>query len=116
LDHLKLLLYNLEPIVSIHRLDRVRESRWLGALKVSKSIPRWCWWRLVLSILHVDHHLLHSLKHLSLHQQNLLQNWWRVGSVVVLNIIVIYVGVVVPCVDHLKNFDEISKKVGGEEK
>jgi hypothetical protein len=43
LDHLKFLLCSLEPIISIHRLNRVRESRWLGAMKVSKSIPQWRW-------------------------------------------------------------------------
>jgi hypothetical protein len=37
---------------------------------------------MVLSILHVDHDLLHSMKHLILHHQNLLQGWWWVGSVV----------------------------------
>jgi hypothetical protein len=57
----------------------------------------------VLSILHVDHGLLHGLKHLSLHHQNLLQGRWWVGKVVVLNIVVLDVDVAVPCVDHLKN-------------
>jgi hypothetical protein len=57
----------------------------------------------VLSILHVDHGLLHGLKHLSLHHQNLLQGRWWVGKVVVLNIVVLGVDVAVPCVDHLKN-------------
>jgi hypothetical protein len=61
-----------------------------------------------LSILHVDHGLLHGLKYLSLHHQNMLQGQWQVGSVVVLSIVVhsiviLDVGVVVPCVDHLKN-------------
>jgi hypothetical protein len=103
LDHLKLLLYSLEPIVTIHWLDRVRESRRLGALKVSKSIS-WRWWQcLMLRILHVDHDLLHGLKHLSLHHQNLLHDQWWVGNVVVPNIIVLDVGVAVPCVGHLKN-------------
>jgi hypothetical protein len=79
----------------------------LGALKASKSIS-WQQGRcLVLSILHVDHGLLHGLKHLSLHHQNLLQGRSRVGSVVVLSIdvcsIILGVGVAIPCVDHLKN-------------
>jgi hypothetical protein len=88
LDHLKLLLYSLEVVISIHRLDRVRESRQLGVLQVSKSIPRRRWWRMVLSILHVDHGLLHGLKHLSLHHQNLLQGQWWISSIVVLSIVV----------------------------
>jgi hypothetical protein len=103
LDHLKLLFYSLEPIISIHWLNRVRESRQFGALKVSNSIS-WRWWRrLGLSILHVDHGLLHGLKHLSLHHQNLLQGWQWVGSFVVLNIIILGVSVAVPCVVNLKN-------------
>jgi hypothetical protein len=61
----------------------------------------------VLSILHIDHGLLHSVKHLRLHHQNLLQGWYRVGSIVVVSIvvrdIVLGVGVAVPCVGHLKN-------------
>jgi hypothetical protein len=56
-----------------------------------------------LNILYVDHGLLHGLKHLRLHHQNLLQGWWWIGSVVVLSIVVLDVGIVVPCVDHLKN-------------
>jgi hypothetical protein len=78
------------------------KSRWLGALKVSKSIS-WRRWRcLGLSILHVEHGLLHGLKHLSLHHQNLLEGQGRVGSIIVLSI-VLGVDVAVPCVDHLKN-------------
>jgi hypothetical protein len=101
LDRLKLLLYSLELVIGIHGFHRVRESRLLGALKVSKSIPRRrC---LGLSILYVDHGLLHGLKHLSLHHQKLLQGRWRVGSIVVLSIVVLGVGVTVPCVDYLKN-------------
>jgi hypothetical protein len=39
------------------------------------------WWRL----LHVGHSLLHSLQHLSLHDQHLLKCWWwrRVGIVLI---------------------------------
>jgi hypothetical protein len=81
----------------------VRESRRLGALKVSKSISWQCWRCSGLSIVHVDHGLLHSLKHLSLHHQNLLQGRWQVVSVVVLSFVVLGVGVAVPGVDHLKN-------------
>jgi hypothetical protein len=59
-----------------------------------------------LSILHVDHGLLHSLKHLSLHHQNLLQGWWWVDSIVVLSI-----GVVV----HLKNWWDKQERGWGRE-
>jgi hypothetical protein len=56
-------------------------------------------WRLLvtLALMHIGHHLLHSLKHLGLHQQDFLQSrqGWRVGS------IVLVVGVVIPCVDQL---------------
>jgi hypothetical protein len=57
--------------------------------------------------LHVDHGLLHSLKHLCLHSQHLLKSrrrgsWW-VDILVVLPIVVLsVVVVVVPCVGHLK--------------
>jgi hypothetical protein len=84
-------------------------------LKVSKSIS----WRqgrcLRLSILHVDHGLLHGLKHLSLHHQNLLQGWWRIGSVVVLSIVFLSVGIAVPCVDHLKDWGDKQDRGGGRE-
>jgi hypothetical protein len=49
-------------------------------------------WRLllILRLLHVCHSLLHSLQHMSLHKQYLLQCWWwrRVGVVVVLVLVV----------------------------
>jgi hypothetical protein len=106
----QLLLHRLEPIICIHQLDRVRESRWLGVMKVSKSVPHRWWWCLVLSILHVNHGLLHSLKHLSLQHQNLLQGRWGwVGSVVVLS-----VGITVPCVGHLKSRWDKQERGGGE--
>jgi hypothetical protein len=38
LGHLKLPLYSLESVINIHGFHGMRESRWLGALKVSKSI------------------------------------------------------------------------------
>jgi hypothetical protein len=44
----------------------------------------------------IGHHLLHSLKHLGLHQQDLLQSQW--GWWVVL---IVGIGIVIPCVDHL---------------
>jgi hypothetical protein len=106
LHHLQLLLNGLEPIVSIHRLHGMRKGRLLGALKISKPIPRWRWRRLRLSSLHVDHGLLHSLKHLCLHNQHLLKSrwreWQRIGIPVVLSVVVPVVVVAVPCVDHLK--------------
>jgi hypothetical protein len=53
--------------------------------------------------MHVDHGLLHSLKHLCLHNQHLLKSrrmgWWRVDILVVLSVVVF---VAVPCVGHLK--------------
>jgi hypothetical protein len=56
-----------------------------------------------LGSLHVDHGLLHSLKHLCLHNQHLLKSrrrgWWRVDVLVVLSIVVpVVVVVAVPCV------------------
>jgi hypothetical protein len=116
----KLLLYSLEPVVGIRGFHGVRESRQLSVLKVSKSISS-RWWRcLRLSILHVDHGLLHGLKHLSLHHQNLLQGQWWVGSVVVLNIVVrsivvLSVVVALPCVDHLKDWGDKQERGRGRE-
>jgi hypothetical protein len=107
LHHLKLLLNRLEPIISIHRLHSLRNGRRLSALKFSKPIPRWLWRHLRLSSLHVDHGLLHSLKHLCLHSHHLLKSkwrgWWRVDILIVLPIVVLSVVVIaVPCVGHLK--------------
>jgi hypothetical protein len=57
--------------------------------------------------LHVDHGLLHSLKHLCLHSQHFLKSrrrgWPWVDILVVLPIVVLSVIVVaVQCVGHLK--------------
>jgi hypothetical protein len=57
--------------------------------------------------MHVDHGLLHGLKHLCLQSQHLLKSrrrgWRWVGSVlVVLPIVILDVVVAVPCVGHLK--------------
>jgi hypothetical protein len=106
LHHLQLLLNGLEPIVSIHRLHNLGKGRWLSALKISKPIPRRWWQRLRLSSLHVDHGLLHSLKHLCLHNQHLLKSRWRgwrrVDILVVLSVVVpIVVVVAVPYVGHM---------------
>jgi hypothetical protein len=44
--------------------------------------------------------LLHNLKHLGLHQQDLLQSrWgWQISNIVVL---VVGAGMLIPCVNHL---------------
>jgi hypothetical protein len=62
-----------------------------------------------LSSLHVDHGLLHCLKHLCLHNQHLLKSrrrgWRRVDILVGLSVVVpvvVVIVVVVPCVGHLK--------------
>jgi hypothetical protein len=68
-----------------------------------------------LSILHVDHGLLHGLKHLSLYHQNLLQGQWQVDSIVVLNIVVLSIDIAVPCVDHLKNWGDKQERGQGRE-
>jgi hypothetical protein len=86
----------------------VQKSRRLGPLEFSKLVPLLRLQCLLVllhvsqGLLHVDHALLHGLEHLSLHHHNLLQGWlgWWVGSVVVLSIIVLSVGVAAPCVDH----------------
>jgi hypothetical protein len=63
------LLFNcLQPIVGIHYLDGVRECHRLGSLEFSKFATLLRLW----SLLHVGHSLLHSLQHLSLHDQHLL--------------------------------------------
>jgi hypothetical protein len=107
LHHLQLRLNRLEPIISIYQLHSMRKGRRLSALKISKPIPQRRWRRLWLSSLHVDHGLLHSLKHLCLHSQHLLKirwrEWWRVDILVVLPIVGLNVVVVaVPCDGHLK--------------
>jgi hypothetical protein len=100
LDHLQLLLNGLQPIIDIHWLDWVRECRRFGPLKLSKFVTGLGLWRwlLPLSLLHVDHSLLHGLQHLSLHYENLLKCWWWrwVGVVVV-----VLVGTTVVSVGHL---------------
>jgi hypothetical protein len=107
LHHLHLLLNGLVPIISIHQLHTMGKGRWLSVLKISKPIPRRWWRHLRLSSLHIDHGLLHSLKHLRLHSQDLLKSrqrgWRRIDILVVLSSVVpIVVVVVVPCVGHLK--------------
>jgi hypothetical protein len=64
---------------------------------------------LMLCSLHVDHGLLHGLKHLCLHHQHMLKSrrrgWRRVDILVVLSVVVpvvVVVAVAIPCVDHLK--------------
>jgi hypothetical protein len=89
----------------------MRECWRFGPLKLSKFVTLRELWRLLLTLrlLHVHHSLLHSLQHLSLHNQYLLQCWWwrRVGIIVVL------VGTMVTRVGHLmivKRF-EIEEKI-----
>jgi hypothetical protein len=71
-------------------------------MNISKPIPQRWWQRLRLRSLHVDHGLLHGLKHLCLHHQHLLKSrrrgWQRVDILVVLSIVV----VVFPHIGHLK--------------
>jgi hypothetical protein len=80
-------------------------------LKLSNFVTLWelCHLLLTLHPLNVCHSLLHSLQHLSLHNQYLLQCWWwrQVGVVVVV------VGTTVASVGHLmtvKRF-EIEEKI-----
>jgi hypothetical protein len=88
LNNLQFLLNGLQPISSVHGLDRVRECWRIGPLEFSKFVTLLglrCW-LMPLSLLHVDHSLLHGLQHLGLHYQNLLKCWgWRriVGSIIV---------------------------------
>jgi hypothetical protein len=53
-----------------------------------------------LPLMHIGHRLLHNLKHLGLHQQDLLQSrWgWQISNIVVL---VVGAGMLIPCVNHL---------------
>jgi hypothetical protein len=53
-----------------------------------------------LSLLHVDHSLLHGLQHLSLHYLYLLKCWWwrRVVGIVV---VLVVIGTTVASVGHL---------------
>jgi hypothetical protein len=62
-------------------------------LSVQKT-PTWC----LLLLLHIDHCLLHGLEHLGLHHRYLLQGRWRVSSTTIL-----IIGIVIPCVHHLKD-------------
>jgi hypothetical protein len=103
LNHLQLLLNYLQPVISIHWFDGVRECWRLGPLKLSKLVTRLGLWRwmMSLSLVHVGHSLLHGLQHLSLHYQNLLKCWWwrRVGIAVV--VVLIVIGTTVASVGHL---------------
>jgi hypothetical protein len=104
LNHLQLLLNFLQPVISIHWFDRVRECWRLGPLKLSKLVVLlrlWCW-LVSLGLLHVNHSLFHGLQHLSLHYQYLLKCWWWrwvVGVVVV--VVLIAIGTMVASVGHL---------------
>jgi hypothetical protein len=51
------------------------------------------------SLLHVGHSLLHSLQHLSLHDQHLLQcRWWRWVGIV---FVIVLISGTIASVDHL---------------
>jgi hypothetical protein len=101
LNKLQLLFYCLQLIVGIHGLNRVRECQRFGPLKRSKFVTWLLLWRWLIlwCLLHVCHSLLHSLQHLSLHNQYLLQCWWWrwVGVVVV----VVLISDTVASVGHL---------------
>jgi hypothetical protein len=103
LNNLHLLFYCLEPIVVIHGLNGVRECQRFGPLKLCKFVTWLLLWRWLIlrCLLHVCHSLLHSLQHLSLHNQYLLQCcWWRqVGIVVV--VVVVLISDMVASVGHL---------------
>jgi hypothetical protein len=75
LNNLQLAFYCLQPIISIHGLDRVRECQRFGSLKLSKFVTWLLLWRWLIlwCLLDVCHSLLHSLQNLSLHNQYLLQ-------------------------------------------
>jgi hypothetical protein len=54
----------------------MRESRQIGAMKISMPIPQLRWWRLRLSILHIDH----GFKHLCFHGYQLLKSRQKGGG------------------------------------
>jgi hypothetical protein len=90
-EQLTAFFYYLQPIVCIHGLNRVRECRRFGPLKLSKFVT-WLLlrrWLILWCLLHVCHSLLHCMQHLSMHNQYLLQCWWWrwVGVVVVIVLI-----------------------------
>jgi hypothetical protein len=91
LNILQLLFNCLQPIISIHWFNRVRECWRLGPLELSNFITLMALWHwlLSLSLLHVRHSLLHCLQHLGWHEQYLLHCWrWRqVGIIVVIVLI-----------------------------
>jgi hypothetical protein len=102
LDNLQLLFYCLQPIVGIHGLNRMRECQRFGPLKLSKFVTWLLLWRWLIlwCLLHACHSLLHSLQHLSLHNQYLLQCWWWrwVGVVVA---VIVLISDTVASVGHL---------------
>jgi hypothetical protein len=102
LHDLKFPFNGFKPVISIHWLNRVWECWWLGPLKLTKLVTgmRLRCLLVTLALMPIGHRLLHSLKHLGLHQHDLLQSqWgWRV---------VLIVGMVIPCVDHLTNWWEV---------
>jgi hypothetical protein len=100
LSHLKFLLNCFSQSSDIHWIDGLRECWRLGPLEFSEFVTllRLRHGLMFWSLLHVDHSLLHSLKHLSLHDQHLLKCWWwRWVDIIV----VVLIGDTVVSVVHL---------------
>jgi hypothetical protein len=101
LHDLKFLFNNFKPVIDIQWLNRVWEHWWLGPLKLTKLVTEMRLWCLLvtLALMHIGPRLLHSLKHLGMHQQDLLQSWrgWQ-------DVLIVGIGMVIPCVDHLMNW------------
>jgi hypothetical protein len=62
----------------------------------------------VLELLHVGDSLLHSLQHLSLHNQDLLKCWGRVGIIVV----IFFIHRTVASVGHLTIMKQFATEIG----
>jgi hypothetical protein len=116
LHDLKFLFNGFKRFIGTHWLNRVWKCWWLGPLKLAKLVTgmRLQCLLVTLSLMHIVHRLLHSLKHLGLHQQELLQSqcgWWVV--------LVVGASMLIPCVDHLMNWwdmrqDENNNKKEGQ--
>jgi hypothetical protein len=104
LHDLKFLSIGFKPVISIHWLNRVWKCWWLGSRKLTKLVMgmRLQCLLMTLALMHIGHRLLHSLKHLGLHQEDLLQSrrgWWVV--------LIVGAGMLIPCVDHLTNWWDV---------
>jgi hypothetical protein len=106
LHNLKFIFNGFKPIIGIHWLNRVWECWWLGPLKLTKFVTgmRLRCLLVTLALMHIGYHMLHSLKHLGLHHQDLLQGQW--GWRVVL---VVGISLVIPCVDHLTDWWDLGQ-------